>query len=144
MSYDPYLPDEATEAWRGEGTYLWSLQGCHLRQALTWTFSVDTGRTLRSAASPPLPPLTWRAKFLEKRGSCYGCRVLSPKGRLPSLGRPVLSWDWSSGSKSEVTDRAQQGVGLGTTLLSGAGPGPGWETSPPLAPVPEKLPDFSG
>lgn len=62
----------------------------------------------------------------------------------PVLGRPVLSRDWSSGSKSGVTDRAQQGVGLGTALLTGAGLRPGWETSPPLAPVPEKLPDFSG
>lgn len=54
MSYDPYVLDEDTEAWRGEGTYLWSLQGCHLRRALTWTFSADTGGTLRSFV-PPTP-----------------------------------------------------------------------------------------
>ena len=117
MSYDPYVLDEDTEAWRGEGTYLWSLQGCHLRRALTWTFSADTGGTLRSFVPLPLPPVTWRAKSLQQRGSCCGPRVLSPEGRLPILGHPVLGPDWSTGSKSEGTDRAQ-GVGLGTRRRS--------------------------
>lgn len=85
----------------------------------------------------------WREEA--ERGLFCGHRLSSSEGRLLILGRPVLSprparRDWSSGSKSGVMDRAQ----LGTAALTGAGPGPGWETSPPLAPSPEKLSDFFG
>ena len=63
---------------------------------------------------PHACPQSPGAPNLCSRGSCCGPRVLSPEGRLPVLGRPVLSLDWSSGSKSEGTDRALRGVGLGT------------------------------
>lgn len=79
---------------------------------------------LRSFVPQPLPPVTWCAKSLQQRGSCCGPRVLSPEGRLPILGRPVLSPNWSSGSKSEGMDMARQGVGLGTRCRSqGLDPG---------------------
>lgn len=56
VSYDPHVLDEDTEAWRGEGTYLWSLQGCHLLRALTWTFSGDTGRNAQIFCAPTPAP----------------------------------------------------------------------------------------